>query len=69
MAINDTKVGETLADALDAHIAKAGLRQRVARGSAPEKRPRTWKEIEAYAEWIASIRVREELLALKREVV
>ena len=69
MAINETKAGETLADALDAHITKAGLRQHVARGNAPEKRPRTWKEIEAYAEWIASIRVREELLALKREVV
>lgn len=68
MAMEYVKTSETLADVLDAHIADAGLRQRAARGCAPEKKPRTWEEIEAYVEWIASIRVRDELLAIKREV-
>lgn len=68
MAKEMQKSSVTLADVLDAHIADAGIRQRIARGSAPEKKPRTWGGIEAYAEWIASIRVREELLEIKREV-
>lgn len=68
MAKETAKTSETLADVLDAHIASAAMRQHAARGSAPHNKPKNWEEVEAYAEWIASIRVREELLSIKREV-
>lgn len=53
---------------LDEHISKAGRNQTMRRGNAPEHKPRTWEEIEAYAEWIGAIRAREALLALREEL-
>lgn len=50
------------------HINEAAVKQHEARGNAPQNKPKNWAEIEAYAEWIASIRVREELLRLKEEL-
>lgn len=55
-------------EALDRHISEAGRNQTRRRGSAPEHKPRTWAEIEAYAEWIGAIRARAALLALRGEV-
>lgn len=66
--MNEQKSSVSLADVLDARIASAAIRQHAARGSTPHNKPKNWEEIEAYAEWIASIRVREELLSIKREV-
>lgn len=59
--------GEML-EVLDRHISEAGRNQTRRRGNAPENKPRTWAEIEAYAEWIGAIRAREALLALHEEV-
>lgn len=55
-------------EVLDQRIHDAGRTQTMRRGCAPEKKPRTWEEIEAYSEWIASIRVREALVSLRTEV-
>lgn len=55
-------------EALDCRIHEAGRKQTMRRGCAPEKKPRTWEEIDAYAEYIASVRVREALVSLRAEV-
>lgn len=57
-----------IVEALDRRISDAGRNQAMRRGSAPEGKPRTWAEVEAYAEWIGAIRAREALTALRREV-
>lgn len=66
--VNDTIGASEMLDALDRHISKAGREQTKRRGSAPESKPKTWSEIEAYAEWVGAIRAREALVSLHREV-
>lgn len=67
MATNITGASEMLG-VLDRHISEAGRRQTACRGNAPDKKPKTWEEIEAYAEWVGSIRAREALLSLREGV-
>lgn len=61
-------ISNEVIEKLDDHIFKAGMKQRVRRGNAPEGKPRTWAEIEAYAEWVGSIRAREALVSLRNDL-